>query len=170
MVRGACGDEDQVVSARYFVVVVYPSSPSNGDPWFWTWWGNEDQDPIWGCVLSHIWSTFWCVEHASARRNGGWIYHFRRAETTFFHRPNRCAPKMSNTIKLRVKMGFYVIRLYATSGIVRQFRLINVAGPYQRCILHSIKWCRIIKNDIQILRTNKRKRRLTACKIYCLGV
>ena len=80
-------------------------------------------------VLSHIWSNLWCVELVRARQNGWEIRHLRHAETTSFHRQNRCAPKPFHeyaTIKLRVKVVFYVTRLYATTSISR-YRLINVA-------------------------------------------
>ena len=63
-----------------------------------------------------------------ARQNGGEIRHFRRAETTSFHRQNRCAPeirKNSRTI-LRLK-GRKVRKIrYAAAGISR-YRLINEA-------------------------------------------
>ena len=71
----------------------------------WWWWGGVvgGHELIWGHILSHVWSTFWCGELVRARQNGGEIGHFRRAETASFHRPNRCAPKISKTI-LRLKV------------------------------------------------------------------
>ena len=77
-------------SPRLPAVVVSPllwPCLSNGDPWFWRWWGDGDHELMWGCVLSCIWSAFWCVELVRVRQNGGEISHFRRAETMSFHRP-----------------------------------------------------------------------------------
>ena len=50
-----------------------------------------------------------------ARQNGRGISHFRRAETTSFHRPNRRASK-SSMIKLRVKVQ--KVRKYVTQQLV----------------------------------------------------
>ena len=80
-------------------VVVATSSPSNGDLWFWRRWGDDDHKPMRGCLLSCIWSTFWCMELVRARKNGREISNFRRAETTSFHRPNRCARKIEKKSK-----------------------------------------------------------------------
>ena len=63
--------------------------------------GGGDHEPIWGHVLSQVWSTFWRVALVRVRRNGGEISHFRHAETTSFHRQNRFDPevrKFSKTI------------------------------------------------------------------------
>ena len=63
-----------------------------------------------------------------ARRNSGEIRHFRRAETTSFHRQNRCAPeirKISKTIP-RLKVQKVSKICYAAAGISR-YRLTNVA-------------------------------------------
>ena len=83
----------------FATVLAATSSKSNGHLWFWRRWGDDDHKPMWRCVLSCIWSAFCCVKLVRARRNGGEISHFRRAETTYFHRPNICAPKISKTIQ-----------------------------------------------------------------------
>ena len=61
-----------------------------GGWWLWTHMGT--------CFVSHL-VDIWCVKLVSARRNDGGIRHFRRAETTSFHRPNRCAPKIEKHSK-----------------------------------------------------------------------
>ena len=109
----------------------------NGDPWFWRWWGDGDHEPIWGHVLSHIWSDFWYVELVRPRRNVGRISHFRCAETTTFHQlfivqidVPRIFPKPFHdyaTNTPRLKWVFYVTRLHAAAGIKQEYRLINVA-------------------------------------------
>ena len=65
------------------------------------------------------------MELFGARQNGGKISHFRIAEATSFHRPNRCAPKISKTIP-RLKVQNVRKNRLAAAGISR-CRLINVA-------------------------------------------
>ena len=99
------------------------------------------------------------------RQNGGRISHFRRAETTSFNRPNlvqidvpRIFPKPFHeyaTIKLRVKVVFYVTHLYATAGI-RQCRLINVA-PTPGCRTS-------LKGSVNFLKTVRQMHALSMCE------
>ena len=179
MVRGVCGDKDHLVSGRYCVAAVMTLSPGNGDPWFWSWRGNDEQEPIWGCVLSHIWSTFWCVELVRARRNGGEISHFRCAETASFHRPNcvqidvaRIFPKPFHeyaTIKPEVKWVLYVTRVYATAGISR-YRFINVAPNRLWSVVVSLLGPRLLvlwnTCGVQVCKrtSNKRKGEGSGCQ------
>ena len=100
MIRGACGDKDHLISGRYCVSVVMTSSPSNGDPWFWTWWGNDDhpRTHMGICFVAYLVELLICGANqgeAKWRRN----QPFPPAKTTSFHRPNRCAPKISKTIQ-----------------------------------------------------------------------